>query len=136
MISTILMVRNKPFILWTDTPNLNKARPWLKDKLRAYWIKLVFRNAVAVMSTGKPGCEAMAKLGCPKGKIINFPYWTPLPTEWSDCNNISKTSTIFFSIGRLNRIKGYDLLLVRSFIPIIGKILNTGYLVMAQNGRL
>ncbi len=110
----ILMIRKRPFILWTDTPNVEKHRMMLKDKLRSHWLKIIFNNAVAVMGTGKPGCEALENIGCSKEKIFNFPYWTQLPQEWDDDKAITKTSTIFFSIGRLDRIKGYDLA-IRAF---------------------
>ena len=110
----ILMFRKRPFILWTDTPNVEKHRMWLKDKLRSHWLRSIFHNAVAVMGTGNPGCEALENIGCPKEKILNFPCWTQLPKEWNDDKAISKTSTIFFSIGRLDRIKGYDLA-IRAF---------------------
>ena len=108
----ILLLRKHTFIIWTDTPNLNKQRAWIKDKLRTYGLRLVFSRAVAVMSTGRPGCEVLKKMRCPKEKIINFPYWTPLPKECDSIKSITKRSTIFYSVGRLDRMKAYDLAIV------------------------
>lgn len=109
-IINLLMFRGRPFAIWTDTPNLNASRHLLKRVLRSNWLKMVFRRSAAVMGTGTLGIETLERMDCPKEKIINFPYWTYLPKDWDDNKKSSnRDSIIFFSVGRLNVVKGYDL---------------------------
>lgn len=106
----ILIFLKKPYILWTDTPDFDKPRMWLKDALRTNGLTWIFRSALAIMGTGGPGVEVLIKMGAPKEKTVNFPLWVPLPQKTNNERTISDNSRItFFSIGRLDPIKGYDL---------------------------
>ena len=106
----ILILRKRSFVIWTDTPNINKSRTGLIARLRSIWLNWIFRSAYAIMGTGQPCVQIFNKMGVPYEKIINFSYWVPLPRVM---NNRRKTCedkrTIFFSIGRLIPIKGFDL---------------------------
>lgn len=132
----ILLISRRPFIVWTDTPNLHKKRTLIKDKLRSKWLKTVFRNAVAMMGTGRPGTQALSKMGCPEEKAVDFPYWVPLPKDWNTNKLSFEDSIKFFSIGQLIDRKSYD-----SAIRAIGKIfhkrgnLNIEYWVFGDGPR-
>lgn len=66
-------------IYWTDTPNLDK-KEWIgvKGYIRRIIVKIVFEVFDEVWSTGKPGCENLAKMGCKKEKIKSFPFFLDL----------------------------------------------------------
>lgn len=66
-------------IYWTDTLNLDKNK-WsgLKGYGRKILVKIVFKVFNEVWSTGKPGCEALIKLGCNKNKVRSFPFFLDL----------------------------------------------------------
>lgn len=110
LIQTLVLRRGR-FGIWTDTPNLAAARPRLKSRLRDMWIRHVFRHAERILGTGSPALEALAKMGCPPEKLVNFPYFIdldlfspagPLAVENDD-------EIVLLSSGRLvNREKGYD----------------------------
>ena len=108
-------------IYWTDTPDLDK-KAWsgLKGYGRKLLVKIVFKVFDQVWSTGKPGCEALIKLGCNKNKIKSFPFFLDL----SGYNNINEekyneainfrlkhtrpnTDIIFLCMGQLISSKRY-----------------------------
>jgi glycosyltransferase involved in cell wall biosynthesis len=116
---TMLIIRRKPFVIWTDTPNCCERRPWIKEKLRSYLLKIIFDNSAGVLVTGKPGVEIVEKMGyCPK-KIINFPYWVPFPENELIGEVFFRDSIRFFAIGQLIKRKGYHLA-----IKALGSVLN------------
>ncbi|MFA7676892.1 MAG: glycosyltransferase [Candidatus Omnitrophota bacterium] len=105
----ILMLKKRPYIIWTDTPSIAKNRMWAKRKVRSIWLKNIFNRALAVMSTGNPGVETLEKIGCPTKKIVNFPCWVPL-LENSEFQEKGIDKKIrFFAIGRLNLLKRHEL---------------------------
>jgi glycosyltransferase involved in cell wall biosynthesis len=64
------------------------------------------------MATGKPGVEALFKMGCSKRKIVNFPYWVELPRQLQG-NRVEEGHTlIFFSVGQLIKRKGFNISLM------------------------
>jgi hypothetical protein len=73
-------------VYWTDTPNLDKKK-WtgIKGYSRKLISKLVFHIFDEVWSTGKPGYDALVKLGCKISKIKTLPFFLDL-TRY---NNIS-----------------------------------------------
>jgi len=119
-VSSILINRKKPFLVWTDTPNIDPHRLWFKDKLRAKWLKFVFHHAGAVMGTGREAVEVLRKMGCPTEKVVNFPYWVALPENWKNKNNSNRESIKFFAVGQLIKRKGYDLA-----IRALGKLIES-----------
>jgi glycosyltransferase involved in cell wall biosynthesis len=121
LLLTILITRKRPFIVWTDTPDLKKRRIWAKDKLRSAWLKLVFHNAIAVMGTGKLGVQALEKMGCSKEKLVNFPFFLDLKRYRNNSDAFEKikfqfhskygdsNTILFFGVGQYIPRKGYDL---------------------------
>jgi len=115
----ILILLRRPYIVWTDTPNIDKSRNFFKKIFRNIVLKTVFYNAIKILGTGIPACKVLHKMGCKKNKIINFPYWTELAyNNYQNINNYNNDKKInFFSIGRLEKIKGYDIA-IKAFADI------------------
>jgi len=65
-------------VFWTDTPDLRKKKGVLAV-IRRLVIKFVFWRCDLIWSTGKTGCEALRRLGCPTNKIGSFPFFVPIP---------------------------------------------------------
>jgi glycosyltransferase involved in cell wall biosynthesis len=108
---TAIRLLGRDFAMWTDTPNLTKRRGRVQAWLRSCWLKWLFRGAKVVLGTGKPGVEALEKMGVPAGRAVAFPFVLDLNayrrTDWSF--DRSKPMR-FISSGRLlNRQKGHDL---------------------------
>jgi glycosyltransferase involved in cell wall biosynthesis len=108
---TVLRLLGRNFAIWTDTPNLDRSGPWLREKLRSAWLRWIFRGAAANMGTGVPGVDGLRVMGAPEQTLVNFPfvldlqaYTRPRPSS-ADARPMQ-----FVSSGRvLNRLKGHDL---------------------------
>jgi glycosyltransferase involved in cell wall biosynthesis len=98
------MLTGRPYVLWTDTPQQN---PGWKHKLRNCLLRPIFRQAHAVMGTGKMATTRLREMGAPAQRIVNFPYWTPLPNETS-YRTVTATPVRFACIGRLVAYKGFE----------------------------
>jgi len=66
------------------------------------------------MVTGERGALVLREMGVPIGKVVNFPYWVPIPPremikEWHAKCSQKEGPVRFIGIGRLERIKRYDL---------------------------
>jgi len=98
-----LLLLRRRYVIWTDTPNCSETA---RHKLRNVVVRLLAARARAVMSTGKMGVDSLRKMGLPQGKIINFPYWVPLP---SDVRPGRRTRDVvrFCCVGRLVRRKNF-----------------------------
>jgi glycosyltransferase involved in cell wall biosynthesis len=108
----VLMVLGKPFVLWTDTPNLHRQRNTLKRVLRERWLRKVFSRARFVMGTGKPALEALEKMGCPRSKLVKFPFVVDLNSFAPVVKSLDHRKMTLLSSGRLvNSHKGYDVAL-------------------------
>lgn len=101
---------NRKFVIWTDTPNLNKKRSFIKSRLRSLWLKFISRKSFGIFSTGKPGVNGLIKLGVPATKAYNLPffvdldYFKPIKDEF-----VKNDTPVYFSSGRLDiNHKGYD----------------------------
>lgn len=106
----LLSVLRKPFLIWTDTPNLEKQRNFFFEKLRKAWIGFVFKHASVIMGTGKTALKALRSMQAPEVKLINMPYFIDtdvfVPSDLKEKTN----DFVFLSSGRLdNSLKGYDL---------------------------
>jgi glycosyltransferase involved in cell wall biosynthesis len=107
----LLSVRSCPFAIWTDTPQLNRPRSFLKEVLRSAWLKWIFGCAHYVMGTGKPALAALLQMGCPSGKLVNFPFAVDLEffSPQSTRQRSENGPVTFLSCGRLlNSEKGHD----------------------------
>jgi glycosyltransferase involved in cell wall biosynthesis len=112
----LLILRKRPFAIWTDTPDMRSRRSFLKTGLRAVWVRRVFAHVTWAMATGCPGVEALAQMGCPQEKLVNFPFFidldwfSPLTVKTEPQEPNARIRLI--SSGRLlNSHKGYDLAL-------------------------
>lgn len=79
LIIMLIPMKSVKKVYWTDTPNLDKQK-WsgLKGNIRRFIVKIVFKVFDEVWSTGKPGCEALEKMGCKKEKIRSFTFFYDL----------------------------------------------------------
>jgi glycosyltransferase involved in cell wall biosynthesis len=115
LVIMIIPMKSKKKIYWTDTVNLNR-KEWIgfRGFIRRIIVKIVFHVFDEVWSTGKPGCEALEKLGCKKTKIKSFPFFLDLSLYTNiDTEKYNKsvefksnyvndnTEIIFLSIGQL-----------------------------------
>lgn len=107
----ILSLRQGPFAVWTDTPDLLRHRNPVKSGLRKAWLRHVFRRASSVMGTGVPALATLEKMGCPKDKLLNFPYFIDIGAYAVGQERRESTRVEFFSSGRLAKEKGYDIAL-------------------------
>jgi glycosyltransferase involved in cell wall biosynthesis len=107
------VVRKRPFVIWSDTPNVEKHRTGLRRVLHKYALPWVFRRARVVMGTGHPGGLALTQMGCPPDKIVNLPFsvdldsFSPLTSPRN-----AQSKIVIVSSGRLDfGHKGYDVAL-------------------------
>lgn len=101
----------RDFYLWTDTPNLSRKRHGMRGRPRSAWVQLVLGQARGVMGTGLPALNALERMGVPSNKLVNFPYWVPIPEDRLDSTpgQRSTGTARFLSIGRIdNKAKGHD----------------------------
>jgi len=106
----VMSVTRAPFLVWSDTPNLTRRRPPLKSALRSGWLRWIFHRASYVMGTGRPGVEAFARMGCPPGKLVNFPFYPDLDLFHPGAA-LGAEGLVFLSSGRLHPDKGFDVAL-------------------------
>lgn len=137
LLTTFLVLTCRSFVLWTDTPNLRRKRSRLLAVLRSCWLKWVFRRATYVMGTGSPGVEALAVMGVPKAKLINFPYFVNLKAYAREIVPFPSDSAQlirFISAGRLQtRLKGHDVAL-RAFAIASQRSANSFEYIIAGSG--
>ena len=104
----LLALGRRPFIFWTDTPNVGRSRSFVLRAFRLIVTRSVFYLAERTMSTGTPGKNALIDMGCPPDRAIVFPFFVPVPD--SRVERGIQARKIFFSAGRLdNALKGFDI---------------------------
>jgi glycosyltransferase involved in cell wall biosynthesis len=127
----MLIVRHRPFAIWTDTPDVYRDRPVLKAVLRTIWLRRIFAHARYLMGTGLPALSILEQIGGPKNKLVNFPYFVDLNTftPASESKNTNPSSpTIFLSSGRLvNSHKGYDIA-IKALSSVASSIQSTHFI--------
>jgi glycosyltransferase involved in cell wall biosynthesis len=110
-----LMLRGRPFCIWTDTPNLSARRPPAKAVLRTIWLRTVLRSATAVLGTGRPAVAALHELGVAPERLYDFPFAVDLDAFHPGVRTVrpgAHRELVFLSVGRLvNRLKGFDVAL-------------------------
>jgi glycosyltransferase involved in cell wall biosynthesis len=118
---TALRLLRRHYTIWTDTPNLIRRRHLIKTWLRAKWLRWIFRGAVKVMGTGRPGVQALCRMGAPSEKVINLPFFqdTTLYRIKRDAGGDAAGRPIrFLSVGRIEKsAKGHDVA-VRAFAQV------------------
>jgi glycosyltransferase involved in cell wall biosynthesis len=113
---TLLSFGFGKYVIWTDTPNLNRRRRWVFSTIRSAWLRWILARAYRVMGTGKPAVEALKIMGARDSQLVVFPYWIDLnPYKTPPVGNILAEvdrPLRFISIGRiLNDLKGHNLVL-------------------------
>lgn len=113
---TLSRLLRRDYVVWTDTPNPDRKRGFLRARLRKVWVKWIFTGARAVMSTGEPGVRGVLELGAPNARTVNFPFVLDV-AKYARSNWRRDTSVPmkFVSSGRvLNWLKGHDVA-IRAF---------------------
>jgi glycosyltransferase involved in cell wall biosynthesis len=106
----LLSIQNKPFAVWTDTPNVVRNRAFLKRHIRARWLRWLFRRASWIMGTGEPALDALQSMGASAHKVVNFPYVFDIDKYNPDTSQTESSETVFLSAGKLdNDHKGFDI---------------------------
>jgi glycosyltransferase involved in cell wall biosynthesis len=105
---SLLSARRRRFLVFNDMPNPAKRRNPLKSIARSMFLRFAFRNAFAVLAAGKPAMDAIEALGCPKEKLVNFPFFIDLdafPYRVAD----KGSEIVFGTCTRLAPGKGIEL---------------------------
>ena len=108
---SLLAAKKAAFVLWTDTPDLESQRHPIKAALRSLWLRWLFSRALAVMGTGAPALDALRQMGCPEGKLLNFPFFVDLEHyPKRGVPSVTGKELHFLSLGRIeNAVKGHHL---------------------------
>lgn len=105
----------KRFVIWTDTPHIERKRQWPLAAFRDVFLRCAFRWAYAVLGTGEPGVKALVSMGVPEHKVGNFPYWIDVKAWASQSRQrqVGSSNPIrFVSSGRVDCAKkGHDVAL-------------------------
>jgi len=105
-----LAARGRPVLLFNDTPDPFRRRGLVRRVARSTFLRLAFRGVRAVLAAGIPAVEAIASMGCPREKLVNFPYFVDL-VQYPFRPNPDANELIFGTCGRLHPDKGVDLAL-------------------------
>jgi glycosyltransferase involved in cell wall biosynthesis len=112
LLLALLALRRANFLIWTDTPNLMLARRGWRQRARRIFLRWVFGQARYVMGTGQPALRALAAMGAPRSRLVNFPYWIDvnLYRTARAIRASSRSPLVFLSSGRIqNELKGHDI---------------------------
>ncbi|MBK8604636.1 MAG: glycosyltransferase family 4 protein [Saprospiraceae bacterium] len=127
--SIFCFLTKTPFVIWTDTPNLQKRRIGLKAKLRDLWLSFLFKKSFLFFSTGNVGVSNLVQMGISRSKVRDFPFFVDLNFFKPNSDNSRLTSTIFSS-GRLDIAhKGYDIALKALYHFKISSDVSFDYLI-------
>lgn len=120
-VSLLRALLGSPYSLWTDTPDLRRRSP-LREALRGAILDRLFAGARKVLSTGRPGVEALEAMGAPREKLVVFPFFPDL--DFFERKGPPREGPlVFVSSGRLDvGHKGQDVAL-RAFARAVA---NTG----------
>ncbi|HRV93784.1 MAG TPA: glycosyltransferase family 4 protein [Anaerolineae bacterium] len=66
--------RNAPVALWTDTPQEQLRRPFLKRVLRANFLQWLLKRVDVIFGSGQPAKRALVGLGAPSEKIVDLQF--------------------------------------------------------------
>lgn len=115
----VLGLSGKRFAVWTDTPALDKRRGFLKRSLRHVWLQWVFRKATVVLGTGKPGIDALVKMGCCASKVVELPFFVDIDLyKRKQPRKLGARPVRFLSVARLEKSKGHEVAL-RAFAALV-----------------
>jgi len=127
-LQTMALARGR-YSIWTDVPRPGH-RSVAKDYIRNCVLRFAFSGARHVIVTGQPGISMLERLGTPRAKLVNFPYWVDVPDTLQSKPETHEPLRIL-AIGRLVPIKNFVHLIhlaqklrelkVRFSITIIGE---------------
>jgi glycosyltransferase involved in cell wall biosynthesis len=114
---TLLSFGFGKYVIWTDTPDLNRHRGFVSSIFRSAWLRWILARAYRVMGTGKPAVAALKIMGARDSQLVVFPYWIDLnPYKNPPITNLLAEVDRpfrFISIGRIvNDLKGHNLVLL------------------------
>ena len=102
----------RKYAIFNDTPMVTRKRNRVKAAIRSAMLRTALVHAHATLATGKPAIAAFLEMGCPAGKLHNFPYFIDIDRfSAPDAAPRGEEPLTFFSSGRLIERKGYDLAL-------------------------
>lgn len=115
VIMLILFVAKRPYILWTDTPNISRERSEVFGFMRELLVSTFLKGATFVMTTGTPGMSALKEMKVPSYKVRNLPFFHDLgqfPASVIEARDFAGGYLRIVSSGRImNRVKGHDVAL-------------------------
>jgi glycosyltransferase involved in cell wall biosynthesis len=101
-------VSGRRLALWTDTPDARARRGRVKTLLRSLVCRSLFTRAHAVLGTGSMCLDTLADMGCPRHKLVEFPYIVE-PTAYQPASPPADDGpTRLCIVGRLSPEKGVD----------------------------
>jgi glycosyltransferase involved in cell wall biosynthesis len=115
---------------------MNRKRNPVKAILRSLFLRLVFRRASVILGTGAPALHILEKMGSPRSKLVNFPYFIDLDKYRSSCARQPREKLEFISCGRLAKEKGYDLALDALKAAYSGRTKNFRYRIAGAGPEL
>jgi glycosyltransferase involved in cell wall biosynthesis len=107
----IFAIARFKFVIWTDTPNKEMKRSFLKQLYHNYYLNLMFKRAFCILVTGKIGVQFFKEIYGKELNVINFPFATNLDFYKPQVHTKERQVGVikFISVGRLvNWHKGYD----------------------------
>lgn len=119
---SLFFIAKGRYVLWTDTPQINKKRNIVKDYLRSILLEFVFTHAKAILGTGVPSLKVLNQMGASHDKLINFPYWVNIPNINLSVTEGKKGNFSILSVGRLIPLKAFGHL-----IDLAVKLKNYGF---------
>jgi len=122
----VLLIRillRYPVSIWADTPQEQLYRPWYKKIPRKLFLSFILNNLDVIFATGKPGVNAIKKMGIRKTEVVNLPCFVQIenlqqnqnksfsnflrPT--SDLRILQNFDFIILSSGMCTYKKGHDI---------------------------
>lgn len=76
----VRIFRRASVSIWSDTPQEQIHRPWLKKVLRRAFLCWLLPRMDVVFGTGEPARRSFMAMGVPEGKIVNLPCFVDLQT--------------------------------------------------------
>jgi glycosyltransferase involved in cell wall biosynthesis len=135
IVLSILLGRQ--YAMCNDAPHPTRKRHPVKAFLRAVFLRRAFRSATAVLATGEPAVDAIERMGCPREKLVNFPYFVD-PANFSTRRVFydARSPMVFVSAGRLVQEKGYSIALAALAEVFRDRVAQFRYLIMGVGPEL
>ena len=112
LLAALCMLLKRTYFIWTDTPNLEKQRPWARAALRRAFLRALFHRSHAILGTGRPAVEALSTMEAPQEKLIIFPFWVDVDKYRSARRTVATRPqgriTLVSSGSIVNALKGHD----------------------------